>query len=160
MNTNELFSNLIDSNPGSALCRSGKSNFVAIPGEIVDGVQTYLKVSVTTALYKDTKTHAAFDFDSAKAEYEAWAVAQAEKPEKTATAKVPNLEAQARREALDAAIEGLDAFEKLTATDILAALPDGLAPNVMAVGSAAKRLVEKGVLTMDIVEKKKYYSKA
>ena len=61
-------------------------------------------------------------------------------------------------------IAGLPAFTEYTATDIRAALADKLPANVlvMQVGQSARRLVEKGVLTVASHEgdKKPYYTKA
>ena len=159
--TNTEILNTILSIPGATMARSNKTNFVAIPTD--DG---FVKVSVGTALAKDTKAHKAFNFDAAVAEYKAYeasvALREAEKANKPVKTKGPNPEAQARRDALDAMVEGLPSFTDCTATDILNALT-GVAPEnttVMAIGSSAMRLVEKGVLTMTLDEKKKkHYSK-
>lgn len=160
MTTNEIL-NAVLSISGATMARVNKTNFVAIPTD--DG---YVKVNVTSALTKDTKNHKAFNFDAAVAEYKVWetqnALKVAERANKPKVVKGPNPEAQARRDALDAQIASLPAFEHWTATDILSALAGQVAENVtvMAVGSSAKRLVEKGVLTMEVEEKKSYYTKA
>jgi hypothetical protein len=146
---------------GAANARANKSNFIVIPCE--DGVA---KVEVKTALAKDTKAHKAFNMEAAVAEYKAWeaenALKIAERAARPVKVKGPNPEAQARRDALDAQIAGLPAFTEYTATDIMNALAGKLADNVtvMAIGSSAKRLVEKGVLTTEVKEKKSYYTKA
>lgn len=162
MNKNEVL-NTILSIPGASMARQNKSNFVAIPCE--DGI---VKVSVGTALAEDTKAHKAFNFEAATAEYKAWeaeaALRAAERANKPVKVKGPNPEAQARRDALDAQIAGMPAFAEYTATDIMNALKGQLADNVtvMAIGSSAKRLVEKGVLVLTTKEgdKKSYYTKA
>jgi len=160
--TNVEILNTILSIPGATMCRANKTNFVAIPTE--DG--GYAKVAVGVALAKDTKNHKAFNFDAAVAEFKAYeaevALREAEKASKPAKVKGPNPEAQARRDELDAKIAGLPTFADYTATDILNALSGQVAENVtvMAVGSGAKRLVEKGVLTMEVKDKKSYYTKA
>lgn len=147
---------------GATMARANKTNFVVIPTE--DG--GYVKVTVTTALAKDTKAHKAFNYDAAVAEYTLWqtqnALKEAEKANKPAkTAKGPNPEAQARRDALDKAITDLPSFENYTATDIQSALGDfGKTHTVMAVGSAARRLVNSGVLTMETVDDRARYTKA
>lgn len=88
------------------------------------------------------------------------------KPKATKPVKVkgPNPEAQARRDELDAKVSSLPAFTEYTATDILNALAGQVAENVtvMAVGQSAKRLVDKGVLTVSNRDgdKKSYYTKA
>lgn len=159
MTKNEILSSIL-SISGAAFVRTNSTNYVAIPTD--DG---YVKVNVTDALNKDTKAHKAFNFEAAVAEYKAWeaqaALRAVEKASKPVKVKGPNPEAQARRDALDEKISNLPSFTNYTATDIMSHL-EGLAENVtvMAIGSSAKRLVEKGVLTMEIVDKKSYYTKA
>ena len=160
MNTNEII-NIIMNITGATMARANKANFIAIPVE--DG---YVKVSVTKALTEDTKNHKAFNFDAAVAEYKAYeaekALKEAEKASKPVKAKGPNPEAQARRDELDAKVSALPSFTDYTATDIMNALAGQVAPNVtvMAVGQSAQRLVDRGVLTMELDDKKKkHYSK-
>ena len=161
MNKNDVLSTILGLE-GAEKCRQNKTNFIAIPTE--DGI---VKVTVGIALAEDTKNHKAFNFEAAKADYKAWeaegALRAAERAAKPAKVKGPNPEAEARRQALDAQIAGLPAFEKQTATDLLNALAGQVAENVtvMAVGSSAMRLVEKGILTVEYDEKKKkVYTKA
>ena len=164
MNKTEIL-NTILAIPGAQMARQNKTNFVAIPSE--DGI---VKVAVGTALANDTKAHKAFNLEAAIAEYKAYeaetalkaAEKAAEKASKPAKVKGPNPEAQARRDELDAKIAGLPSFTEYTATDILNALAGQVAENVlvMQIGSSAKRLVEKGVLTSEVKEKKTYYTKA
>lgn len=160
MTTNEIL-NAILSIEGAVMARANKTNFIAIPVE-----NGYAKVTVGSALMKDTKAHKAFNFDAAVAEYKVWetqnALKVAERAARPAKAKGPNPEAQARRDALDAQVASLPSFSNYTATDILNALKGQVAENVtvMAIGSSAKRLVEQGVLTMEVVDKKSYYTKA
>lgn len=161
MNKNDVLSTVL-ALEGATMCRANKTNFVAIPTE--DGI---VKVSIGTALAEDTKNHKAFNFEAAKADYKAWeaeaALRIAERANKPVKVKGPNPEAQARRDELDAKVSALPAFANYTATDILNALSGQVAENVtvMAVGSSAMRLVDKGVLTVDLDEKKKkHYTKA
>ena len=161
MNKNDVLSVILGIE-GAEKCRANKTNFIAIPTE--DGI---VKVSVGTALAEDTKNHKAFNFEAAKESYRAWeaegALRAAERANKPVKVKGPNLEAQARRDELDAKINALPAFADYTATDIMNALAGQIAENVtvMAVGSSAMRLVEKGVLSMNLDEKKKkHYTKA
>lgn len=160
MNKNEILSTIL-AIPGATMARANKTNFVAIPTE--DGI---VKVSIGTALAEDTKAHKAFNFDAATAEYKAWeaeaALRAAERANKPVKVKGPNPEAEARRQALDAQVASLPSFTDYTATDILNALAGKVAENVtvMAVGSSAQRLVEQGLLTMTMDEKKKkHYTK-
>lgn len=146
---------------GAVQCRQNKTNFIAIPTE--DGI---VKVSIGGALAEDTKAHKAFNFEAAQEAYKAWEIGKAlkaaEQANKPVKVKGPNPEAEARRVALDNMIAGLPSFTAYTATDIMNALAGQLADNVtvMAVGSSAKRLVDKGILSMTLDEKKKkYYTK-
>lgn len=160
MNKTEIL-NTILAIPGAQMARQNKTNFIAIPSD--DGV---IKVAVGTALANDTKAHKAFNLEAAVAEYKAYeaetALKAAEKANKPVKVKGPNPEAQARRDELDAKIAGLPSFTEYTATDILNALAGQVAENVlvMQIGSSAKRLVEKGILTSEVKEKKTYYTKA
>lgn len=161
MTNSEILSTIL-SMPGAQMCRANKTNFIAVPTE-----EGYAKVAVGTALAKDTKAHKAFNFDAAVAEYKAWeaeaALRVAERANKPVKVKGPNPEAEARRQALDNQIAGLPSFTDYTATDLLNALAGQVAENVtvMAVGSSAMRLVDKGLLTLTVDEKKKkHYTKA
>ena len=161
MNKNDVLSTILGI-PGATMCRANKTNFIAIPTE-----EGYVKVSIGTALAEDTKNHKAFNFEAATAEYKAHeaevALKAAERANKPVKVKGPNPEAEARRQELDAKVNALPSFTDYTATDIMNALAGQLADNVtvMAVGSSAMRLVEKGVLTVTLDEKKKkHYSKA
>lgn len=161
MTKNEIL-NTIMAIPGATMARQNKTNFVVIPGE--DGIT---KVAIGTALATDTQNRKAFNLEAAVAEYKAWeaeaALREAEKASKPAKVKGPNPEAQARRDELDAKITALPSFTDYTATDVFNALSGQVAENVtvMAIGQSAQRLVDKGVLTMTVDEKKKKrYSKA
>ena len=140
MKTAEIISKIMEI-PGATMGRVNKTNFVVIPTE--DG---YTKVNVTAALAKDTKNHTAFNYEAAVAEYKAW-------------------EAEARRQALDAAIAALPSFTNATATDVFNMFAESEQPKtVMLVGSALKRLAEAGVVVAtkseDAKDKKNYYTKA
>ena len=162
MTINEV-KNVIMGIEGAVMGRANKTNFIAIPTD-----EGWIKVAVQTALSKDTKNHTAFNAEAAIAEYKAWeaetALKAAERASRPVKVKGPNLEAQARRDELDAKIAALPAFTEYTATDIRKALGNSVAENVlvMQIGSAAKRLVEKGVLVPSVKEndKKTYYTKA
>ena len=166
MNKTEILNTILGLE-GATMCRANKTNFIAVPVE--DG---YVKVSIGSALAEDTKAHKAFNFEAASAEYKAWeaeaALRAAEKANKPVKVKGPNPEAEARRQELDAKVSALPSFTDYTATDIMNALAGQLAENVtvMAIGSSASRLVEKGILTVEIRKDeknpkgKKFYTKA
>jgi hypothetical protein len=162
MNKNDVLNTVLGI-PGATMARANKTNFVCIPTD--DG---YVKVSIGVALAEDTKAHKAFNFDAAVAEFKAHeaevALKAAEKASRPAKVKGPNPEAQARRDELDAKIASMPAFTECTATDIMNALAGQVTFTLtpMNVGQSAKRLVEKGVLTVGAKEndKKSYYSKA
>lgn len=160
MTINEL-KTLISGIEGATNARANKMNFIVVPCE--DGVA---KVTVQAALAKDTKKHVAFNMDAAVAEYKAWeaetALKAAERANKPVKVKGPNPEAQARRDELDAAIMAMPSFAEMTATDIANAVKVSYDVSPMLAGSAARRLVEKGVLVMSNRENdtKPYYTKA
>lgn len=160
MTISEILSNVL-SMEGATMGRANKTNFVIVPVE--DG---FAKVEIKAALAKDTKNHTAFNAEAAAAEYRAWeaekALKVAEKANKPVKIKGPNPEAQARRDELDAAIVALPSFVEMTATDIANTVNVSYDVTPMLAGSAAKRLVEKGVLVVTSREndKKPYYTKA
>ena len=160
MTISEILSSVLSLN-GAEMARANKTNFVVIPVE--DG---YAKVEIKAALAQDTKNHKAFNAEAAKAEYRAWeaekAVRIAERANKPVKAKGGNPEAQARRDELDAAIVAMPSFVEMTATDIANTVKVSYDVTPMLAGSAAKRLVEKGVLVVTNREndKKPYYTKA
>ena len=161
MNKNEILS-IIKGIAGAEMGRANKSNFVVIPTD-----EGYVKVNVVEASMKDANGRKAFNAEAALAEYKAWeaesALRAAEQAAKPKAVRGPNLEAQARRDELDAKIAALPPFAECTATDIMAALTGQLTFNVtrMSVGQSAKRLVDKGVLVVTTKEndKKSYYTK-
>jgi len=162
MTINEL-KTILSGIEGAQNARANKTNFIVVPCE--DGIA---KVNMQVALAKDTKNHTAFNLEAAIAEYKAWeaegALRAAERAAKPKVVKGPNPEAQAKRDELDAKITALPAFTEYTATDIFNALAGQLPENmlVMQIGSAAKRLVKAGVLTVSTKDgdKKSYYTKA
>ena len=162
MTKSEILSTIL-AMPGAQMCRANKTNFIAVPTE--DGI---VKVSIGTALAADTKNHKAFNFDAAVAEYKAHeaevALKAAERANKPVKIKGPNLEAQARRDELDAVVGAMPSFTDYTATDIMHAIEGKVAFTLtpMNVGQSAKRLVAAGVLTVGNKEndKKSYYTKA
>lgn len=163
--------NTILSLPGAQLARANKANFIVVPTD-----EGNVKVNVSTLLAQDTKAHKAFNLEAAIAEYKAWeaesALRVAEKASKPAKVVGPNPEAQARRDELDAVISALPSFTDYTATDIKNAIDGQVAFKLtpMNVGQSAKRLVEKGVLSVvakreetadgKTKPEKSYYSKA
>ena len=162
MTINEL-KTMVSGIEGAVYGRTNKTNFIVVPCD-----EGFAKVEVKLAIAKDSDKRTAFNYDAAVAEYKAWeaegALREAEKASKPAKVKGVNPDAQARRDELDAKVASLPAFTEYTATDIRKALGTTVADNVtvMAVGSSAKRLVEKGMLTVTTKEndKKSYYTKA
>lgn len=161
MKKNDVLSTIL-AIEGAQMARQNNTNFVVIPSD-----EGYVKVAVGVALAKDTKTAKAFNAEAAIADYKAWEAEsklrdeqKANKPTKT---KAVNTDAQARRDALDNTIADLAEIDNATATDILTALNGKVPSNVtvMAVGSSAMRLVDKGVLKVTLDAKgKKHYTKA
>lgn len=162
MNTNEIL-NTILAIPGAQMARANKTNFVVIPTD-----EGFAKVAVGAALTKDTKSHKAFNAEAAIAEYKAYeaekALREAERANRPVKVKGVNPEAEARRNELDAVISAMPSFTEYTATNIMDAINGKVAFTLtpMNVGQSAKRLVEKGVLTVSTREgdQKSYYTKA
>lgn len=145
---------------GATMCRRSNSNFLAIPGEVVDGVQTYYAVKVSALLAKDTKVNKAFDFDAAVAEYAEFAAKQAEKastPKKSSGADPAKQAAkEARKTALAAWMK--DNPSEHTCTEVRDAMPEVYGECViMTVGSDAKELFTAGVLDKRTEKGKNYY---
>ena len=85
MTHNEIVSAILSQFPGATMVRKdtkAPTNFIVIPGDVVDGVQTYYSVKVGSLLSKDTERNPAFNFEAAKASYEAYAASVAEKASK------------------------------------------------------------------------------
>lgn len=145
---------------GATMCRRSNSNFLAIPGDVVDGVQTYYAVKVSALLAKDTKTNKAFDFDAAVAEYAEFAAKQAEKASTPKKSSGADPAKQAAKEARKTAV-----FEWLVAnsgmhscTDIFKALPDVYdGQTIMTVGSDCKALAEEGKVSKTTEKNKNFY---
>ena len=163
MTTNEMISAILSQFPGAAMVRRSKTNFIAVPGAVVDDVQTYHAIKVSALLSKDTKSNTAFDFEAAKAEYEEYAAAQLEKANKPKAPKKSGAdpEKQAAMAArADAALAWLIANPgEHTATDIFNALTDAYAgKSVMTVGSDLKPLIAAGTVKCEKREGKNYWS--
>ena len=92
MTTTEIVANILSQFPGATMVRKAKSNFIAIPmGENEDGVMEYASVKVGALLSKDNKTNAAFNLETAVAEFVAYeegvAAKKAEQAAKPKTTK-------------------------------------------------------------------------
>ena len=162
MTTNEMITSILSQFPGSAMVRRSKTNFIAVPGDIVDGVLTYHAVKGSALLSKDTKTNTAFDFDAAVAEYEEYAAQQTEKANKPKAPKKSGAdpEKQAAMAArADAALAWLIANPgEHTATEIKAAVDCMANVTIMQVGSDLKSLLAAGTAKCEKREGKNYWS--
>ena len=163
MTTNEIFASVLSQFPGAAMVRKSKQTFIAVPmGENEDGVMEYAKVAVSALLSKDTKTNAAFDFDAAVAEYEAYAaeqVAKANKP-KAERKSGADPEKQAAKEARQKAMLAwlIANPGEHTSTQIKEGLPEVYGDQtIMTVGSDAKGLWEAGEINRREEKTKKFY---
>ena len=163
MNMNEIINSILSSNEGAVLCRTAKTNFIAIPTG--DANQPFVKVAVSNALAKDTKVNKAFDVVTAHAEYEKWIAEQTAKANTPKKERGVNVEAQARRDAMDAVLTEFINSKmdgEMSATDVLNGCKDVLPEGtmVMAVGSSLMRLADIGIVTFRLDGKKKIYAKA
>lgn len=160
MTMNEIITAVANSFPGATMCRRSNTNFLAIPGDVVDGVQTYYSVKVSTLLVKDTKTNKAFDFDAAVAEYDEYSAKQAEKSSTPKKSSGADPAKQAAKEARKAALTEWIASNpgEHTCTEIKEAMPEVYGECViMTVGSDAKELFTAGVLDKRTEKGKNYY---
>lgn len=147
MNTTTEMINKILENPGSAMVRRNKTNFIAVPMENEDGTVTYMSIKVGELLAQDTKTNPAFDFEAAKAEYDEWKTEKDRPKEKKARpAKVDPEKAAEKAARQEAVLTWLiNNPGKHSSTEIYEALADVYAGKlIMAVGSDCKAMVEDG----------------
>lgn len=162
MTTANLVSEIVKVFPGATMVRRNKSNFLAVPGDIVDGVQTYHSIRIGALSAKDTERSAAFDFEAAAAEYAEWKknadekAAQPKSPKKT-----PDPEkAAAKKARQDALLAWMVANPGLhTSAEIADALVDVYTGSMalLTVGTDASALVKAGEITCETIERKKHY---
>ena len=146
------------------MCRTESAgNFLAVPDAVVDGVQTYKAVKVSSLLFKPTKANPAFDVDTASKAYIEFEAKQAEKASKPKATKAPDpakVEAKAKRQA------GLLKYMKdntgveMTSHEIFTAIPDVYdGCLIMAVGSDLQALAKVDEnLTVRVEKGKKYWT--
>ena len=126
--------------PNAVMCRTESAgNFLAVPDAVVDGVQTYKAIKVSSLLFKATKANPAFDVDSASkayAEFEAKQAEKASKPKATKEVDPAKVEAKAKRQnALLDYMKG-NAGVEMTSQEIFGTLSDVYDGQlIMAVGS-------------------------
>ena len=164
MVTNEILSAILSQFPGSALVRRSKQNFIAVPmGENEDGVMEYAKVAVGNLLSKGTANHAAFNFEAAVAEYEAYAAEQAEKASKPKAEKKKSGPDPEKVAAMNARKEAALAWlisnpGEHTATDVKNAVECYKDITIMQVGSDLKSLHAEGQIVKSSKEGKNYWA--
>lgn len=161
---NEVLSTVTTAYPDAVMVRRSGSNFLAVPGEVVDGKQTYLAVKVSALLAKGTKTVKAFDLEAGVAEYEEYAAKQAEKSSAPKKFKGADPEKQAAKERRKASLYEymvVNGVQDMTATDLLKALPDVYEGcSVMTVGSDLKELAADGKVSATKEKSKNFWSVA
>lgn len=162
MTTANLVSEIVKVFPGATMVRRNKSNFLAVPGEVVDGVQTYYSIRVGTLAAKDTERFAAFDFEAAVEEYAEWKKAADEKAAKPKAEKkgADPEKAAARKARQDKLLAWLVAHPGMhTCTEIAEALPDVYegAMALLTVGTDAAALVKAEEIVCEKIEQKKHY---
>lgn len=145
--------------PSAVMVRVNKTNSLCIPTEEVhDGAPIYKRILVGNFATKATERSAAFDFDTARQDYETWQKESAEraaKPKKEKDAAAS--ERQAARVGVIQDYINNHSFEHKTSTEIFNDLPgfDGIIPTV---GKILKELAAAGLLKMDTEKGKNYYS--
>lgn len=149
----------------ATMVRVNKTNYLAIPTDIIEsGMPKYLKVQIGSFATKATKTHEAFDYDTARADYEQWAKESAEraaKPKNNNSKKTESSErTRVRTDKIRAYIAEHE-VENATATDICnAVFADDPDTKPMMVGSILNKMVEAGMLDVETVKGKKTFTKA
>lgn len=163
-NMKEITATILAQYPDAVPCRSSSmGNFLAIKGEIVDGVQSYYAAKVSALMYKPTKVNPAFDVEAAHAEYEAYAAKQAEKASKPKASKAPDpakVEAKAKRQQALLDYMKQNGNVEMTSLEIFMALPDAYdGQTMMTVGSDLKALsATEDMLTCEVKDGKKYWT--
>ena len=153
---NEIMELLTSTFSDATMVRTNKTNYLAIPTDIIEnGMPKYIKA---------TKTHEAFDFDTARADYEQWAKEAAEranKPKGDNSKKTESAErTRVRTDKIRAYIAAND-IENATATDVCnAVFADDPDTKPMMVGTILNKMVEAGMLDVETVKGKKTYTKA
>lgn len=166
MTTNEIVASILSQFPGATLVRKAKSNFIAIPGDVVDGVQTYHSVKVGALLSKDTKSNPAFDFENSKKEYEAYSAeqtAKANKPKAERKSKADPEKHAASIARAEAALAWLiENPGQYAAMDIKTAMPEVYEEQtIMQVGTDLKALYKEKPdcgLVLEVKSGKNYWS--
>lgn len=163
MGITEIVANVLSNYEGASMVRRSKTNFIAVPvGENADGVMEYASIKVGALLSKDTQTNPAFNFEAAKAEYEAYAAEQAEKASKPKAPKKSGanpekVAAQAKRK--EAALAWLiENPGEHTATEVKSAIDPDNAVTIMQIGSDLKSLMQDGQISCEKKDGKNYWS--
>ena len=150
--------------PNAVMCRTESAgNFLAVPDAVVDGVQTYKAVKVSSLLFKANKANPAFDVESASKAYIEFEAKQAEKASKPKKSKEPNpakVEAKAKRQQALLDYMKQNGNVEMTSLEIFMALPDVYdGQTMMTVGSDLKALsTTEDVLTCEVKDGKKYWT--
>lgn len=150
--------------PNAVMCRTESAgNFLAVPDAVVDGVQTYKAIKVSSLLFKPTKANPAFDMETASKayiEFEAKQTEKASKPKKSKESDPAKAEAKAKRQ--QALLEYMKSNPnvEMTSLEIFTALPDVYdGQTMMTVGSDLKALsAMEDVLTCEVKDNKKYWT--
>lgn len=155
----EIINALRNLYPSAVMVRVNKTNSLCIPtGEVHDGAPIYKRILVGNFATKATERSAAFDFDTARQDYETW---QKESAERAAKPKKEKDTAASERQAARVGVVqdyiNSHSFEHKTSTEIFNDLPgfDGIIPTV---GKILKELAAAGLLKMDTEKGKNYYS--
>lgn len=160
MTMNEIVAAIQTVLPGATMCRRNKENFLAVPGAVVNDVQTYYGVKMSALLAKDTTVNKAFDFDVAVAEYAAWSAEKAAKQSTPKKSKGADPAKQAAKEKRKEAVFAwlVENSGMHSCTDILKALPDVYeGQTIMTVGSDCKSLAEEGKVSKTTEKGKNFY---
>ena len=155
---NEIMNAIIDAFQPIDFIQIDNNEFV-YAGEVVDGVQQYHSIKFGNKATKDTKTHKAFDLNSAIEKYNEKKIKAAERAAKPKTARVKEISPEQAalvadvREVLSAQASGMNAQE---IAEVINANRDERV-TWQKVSSILKKFAEDGTCTTDERDGKRIY---
>ena len=159
MTMNEIMNAITTTFPQVDFIQIDNNEFVYYDGVIIDDVQQYHSIKFGTKATKDTKTHKAFDLNSAIEKYNEKKIKAAERAAKPKTARVKEISPEQAalvadvREVLSAQASGMNAQE---IAEVINANRDERV-TWQKVSSILKKFAEDGTCTTDERDGKRIY---
>ena len=161
MTMNEIMNAITTAFPQVDFIQIDNNEFV-YSGEVVDGVQQYHSIKFGTKATKDTKTHKAFNLDTAIEKYDEKKVKAAERAAKPKTARVKEISPEQAalvadvREVLSSQASGMNAQEIAEVINTNRDEP----VTWQKVSSILKKFATDGICTTDERDGKRVYTLA